>query len=176
MAAVRAFLLRARWLLLGLFLASTVITLWAQEPQQFNRGINVVQGNVTTSRGYVLSSSPLRDVRTNTSITGGSATYTAAQILAGYITRSAVNANATDIFPTAANLALAIPGVAAGHSFWLMIDTSAPNATITLNGASTGVTYADGCGTAIGTNDAALVLINFTSATAYRVVCVNVNT
>lgn len=173
---MKTLFLKARWLSAGVLVGLTMITLWAQEPQQFNRGINVVQGNVVTSRGYVLSSSPVRDIRTNTSISGVSQTYTAAQVLTGYLTRTVLISNSTDVMPTAANLAAAIPGVQVGHSFWLMVDTTAPGATLTLNGASTGVTYSDGCATAISTSDAMLVLINFTSATAYRAVCVNVNT
>jgi hypothetical protein len=173
---MKALFLKARWLSMGVIVGLTMITLWAQEPQQFNRGINVVQGNVVTSRGYVLSSSPVRDIRTNTSISGVSQTYTAAQVLTGYITRTVLISNSTDVMPTAANLAAAIPGVQVGHSLWLMVDNTAPGATLTLNGASTGVTYADGCATAVSTSDSMLVLINFTSTTAYRVVCVNVNT
>lgn len=168
---------RLRWVFgLGL-LAVTIVTLWAQEPQQFNRGISVTQGNIVDSRGYILSGqNVLRDFRTNTTINGSSTTYTAAQVLSGYITRGAVVANATDVMPTAALLAAAIPNVAAGHSFWVMLDTVSPGATVTLNGASTGVTYSDGCATAVSTSDATLLLINFTSTTAYRVVCMNVNT
>lgn len=173
----RTFTDRLRWSLVGLVLAATVVTLWAQEPQQFNRGINVTQGNVTTSRGYIYSGgNVLRDFRTNTTITGISQTYTAATVLSGYITRGNSNSNSTDVMPTAALLAAAIPNVQAGHSFFVMLDPSSPGATITLNGASTGVTYGDGCATAISTGDAMLLLINFTSTTAYRVVCLNVNT
>lgn len=168
---------RLRWVLAGLVLAVTVVTLWAQEPQQFNRGINVTQGNIVSSRGYIYSGgNVVRDFRTNTSISGASQTYTAAQVLSGYITRTVVVSNSTDVLPTAASLAAAIPNVAAGHSFWLMVDNTSPGATITVNGASTGVTYSDGCATAVSTSDAMLILINFTSATAYRAVCVNVNT
>lgn len=176
---MRMFLLKARWLLLGFFLSATMVSLWAQEPQQFNRGISVIQGNVTTSRGYVLSASPLRDIRTNTTeATAGAATYTAAELIAGLIQRTpGVGGNVTDVLPTAANLALAIPGVQVGHSFTVWVDMGAtPGGSVTINGASTGVTYSGGCGTAIGTGDVTLILINFTSATAYRAVCLNVNT
>ncbi len=173
-----ALIRRTRWVGIGLLLAITVVTLWAQEPRQENRGILITQGNLIVSRGYIFDGGNImRDFRTNTSVTGVSQTYTAAQVLSGYITRSAASAsNSTDVLPTAALLAAAIPNVAAGQSFWLMLDTSQPGATITVNGTSTGVTYSDGCGTAISTNDAMLILINFTSATAYRAVCVNVNT
>lgn len=168
---------RLRWVCAGLVLALTIVTLWAQEPQMFNRGINVTQGNIIDSRGYILSGqNVLRDFRSNQSVTGSGVTYSAAQVLSGYITRSAVSSASTDVMPTAALLAAAIPNVQAGHSFFVMLDTASPGNTITLNGASTGVTYADGCATAISTSDAMLLMINFTSTTAYRVVCLNVNT
>lgn len=143
-----------------------------------NRGITAVRGNITAAAGYVYSGGgPVRDFRSVTAeSTSGAATYTAAQVLSGLITRTP-NGNVTDVLPTAANLALAIPGVAAGQSFWLMVDMGAsPGGTVTLNGASTGVTYAGGCATAISTLDAMPVLITFTSAAAYRATCVNVNT
>jgi hypothetical protein len=162
------------------FAALTIATLYAQEPQMFNRGVSVLQGNITASRGYVYSGgSPSRDYRTvSTESTAGAATYTAAQVLTGLIARTpGAGGNVTDVLPTAANLAAAIPGVAAGHSFWLVVDMGAsPGGTVTLNGASTGVTYAGGCATAQGTLDAMPVLITFTSATAYRATCINVNT
>lgn len=165
---------RIRWLVASLVLAVTVVTLWAQEPQQFNRGISVTQGNIVNSRGYIYSgANVIRDFRTNTTIsTEAAVTYTAAQVLTGLITRNADVTARTDVLPTAANLAAAIPNVAAGHSFWLMIDRgTAAGAAITVNGASTGVTYGGGCATALATADALLVLINFTSTTAYRAVC-----
>lgn len=170
---MKTLFLKVRWLSMGAVVGLTLVTLWAQEAQQFNRGINVIQGNITTSRGYMLSASPVRDVRTNTVITGTSQTYTAAQVLAGYITRNSSVGASTDVLPTAANLAAAIPGVVTGHSFFLVIDPQAGN-TITLNGASTGVTYAGGCATAMNTSQVMLVLINFTSTTAYRAACMNV--
>ncbi len=169
---------KTRWLTYGLVLAATIATLYAQEAAQFNRGIVVTQGNLLVSRGYVLSGSTItRDFRTATAeSTIGAATYTAAELLSGYILRTPSLA-ATDVMPTAANLAAAIPGVAAGQSFFTVLDMGAtPNGAVTLNGASTGVTYGSGCSTAIGTSDVMLLLINFTSATAYRVACLNVNT
>lgn len=174
---IRSTLLRARWLIYGLLIAASVGTLWAQEAAQFNRGIAVTQGNLVISRGYLLTGATLvREFRTPTTVTSNSATtYTAAQILAGDIIRS--GSNATDVLPTAADLAAAIPGVAAGHSFWVMFDmTAAAGMAMTLNGASTGVTYSGGCSTAVSTSDAMPVLITFTSTTAYRATCVNGNT
>lgn len=161
----------------GLVLCAAAM-LFAQEPQIFSRGINVIQGNVTVSRGSVFSGAGvIRDYRTASTVTGGAATYTAAQVLTGIIARGSVGADVTDAMPTAANLAAAIPGVIPGLSFTTLVDMGAtPSGTTTLNGASTGVTYANGCATAIGTGDEMLLLINFTSASAYTVYCLNVNT
>ncbi len=175
-----AFLSRLRWMCAGLVLAITMVTLWAQEPQMSNRGINITQGNLITSRGYVYSGgSPVRDFRTATADnTAAAATYTAAEVLSGLILRSpAGGANVTDVMPTAANLIAAMPGAVTGMSFTTFVDAGAtPNAAITLNGASTGVTYGSGCGTAFGTSDVQLLLITVTSTTTYRVTCMNVNT
>ena len=172
---MRSIFTRARWIAAGLLLGSIAV-LYAQEAQQINRPLAVTQGNVTISRGGVVSGGAVnRDYRTNTTVTtGGAATYTAAEVLTGLITRTVgVGGNVTDVFPTAANLVAAMPGVAAGSSFWLVLDLGAsPNGTVTPNGASTGVTYAEGCAKALSTGDTISVLINITSSTAYRVVCV----
>ncbi len=64
---MRQLLTRAKWISAGFLVGLAVVTLWAQEPQQFNRGINVIRGNLTTSAGYVYSgASPVRSFRTNT--------------------------------------------------------------------------------------------------------------
>ena len=171
---------RLRWACAGLVLAVTIVTLWAQEPQMSNRGINITQGNLITSRGYVYSgASPVRDFRTATADnTAAAATYTAAEVLAGLILRSpAGGANVTDVMPTAANLIAAMPGAITGMSFVTYLDAGAtPEAAITLNGASTGVTYANGCSTAIGTADVMPLLITITGTATYRVTCINGNT
>lgn len=171
--------LRRSWLLGGIVALATVVTLYAQEAQVFNRGIAVLAGNVTVSQGYVQSKLLLRDSRTETGITTtGAATYTAAQVLSGYLDRTTgVGGNVTDVLPTAANLVAAIPGVAANTTFFTVIDMGAtPGGSVTLNGASTGVTYGTGCSTAVGTGDVMLLMINITSSTAYRAICLNVNT
>lgn len=161
--------------ILGAVILGTMVALVAQEPQAFLRGINVLQGNIVTSAGYVFSGSTLsRDYRTNTTNDGGATTYTAAQILTGLITRRPLTAgNVTDVLPTATTLAAAIPGVATGHSFSFVMDMGAsPGGSVTLNGASTNVTYSGGCSTALTTDGTMQVYIVFTSATAYRAVCV----
>lgn len=167
---------RLKWMTFCGIVALAVVTLWAQEPQQFNRGINVIRGNVLISAGWLFSGNGVnRDFRTNTSITtGGNATYTAAQVLAGYISRSpgVQGGNMTDALPTAALLAAAIPGVTVtGLTFSFIVDPgTTPNGTLTINGSATGVTYAGRCGTS-SSEQLVTVWINFTSATAYRAVC-----
>ena len=62
---------RLRWIGAGLVLAVTIVTLWAHEPQQFNRGINVTQGNIVGSRGYILSGQGIDDDETATAVLEG---------------------------------------------------------------------------------------------------------
>jgi len=167
--------IRARWVAVGLLLGS-VVALFAQEPQVSQRGFIAVRGNVVASTGYTLSGgSPARDFRTNTSYTtDANVTLTAAQVLTGLVTfGGAQTAARTVTLPTASDLATAIPGIATGHSFWFVLDTNNPNATVTMNGASTGVTYSDGCSTALTTSGGYPVLIVFTSTSAYRAVCLH---
>ena len=160
---------------LGASLMATMATLWAQEAAVWERGLTMIRGNLYASAGYVYSGGGLvRDYRTNTSIsTAGAATYTAAQVLSGLITRTVgVGGNVTDVLPTATVLAAGMAGEVTGTSFSFLLDMGAtPNAAVTLNGASTGVTYSDGCTVALTTNGTMHVLIVWTSATAYRAVC-----
>lgn len=161
--------------LFGALLLTTVVTLWAQEAQMINRPVNVTVGNLSISRGTVIAGGGVvRDFRAVTAVTTEAAvTYTAAQVLTGLIVRSADITARTDVLPTAADLVAGMPGVQAGSSFWLMFDRgAAAGATITLNGASTGVTYGGGCATALATADGMVVLITITSSTAYRATCV----
>lgn len=170
---MRLWLNRCRWLLGGVIIAATIVTLWAQEAQQINRPLAVTQGNITISRGVVVSGGGItRDYRTLSTIsTDGAATYTTAQVLSGTITRTQTAPTArTDVLPTAADLAAAIPGVLAGGTLDLVIEMGTYGMT-TLNGASTGVTYSTGCGVALDTNDGMFVQIMFTSTTAYRATC-----
>jgi hypothetical protein len=172
---------RLSMVLLAIFMVGMFATLLiAQEPQMSNRGITIVRGNLVTATGIVFSGGGLtRDFRTATADnTAGAATYTTAAVLSGLINRTpGAGGNVTDVLPTAANLIAAMPGVATGSSFFVLVDLGAsPGGTVTLNGASTGVTYAGGCATAFSTLDVQLVLINITSSTTYRAVCLNVNT
>lgn len=165
---------------IGLTLVA-VIALYAQEAQQINRPLAVTQGNVSISRGVAISGGGVaRSYRPVTSVTDPAAhTYTTAELLSGYILRTAGTTGGTsrtDVLPTAADLIAALPGILTGGSFTVVIDmTSTPYFAMTLNGASTGVTYGGSCATAIDTNDVTQLLIDITSSTTYRVSCLNAN-
>ena len=165
--------------LVGFILASVVVGLWAQEAQMINRPVNVTVGNVSISQGRVISGGGVnRDYRPVTTVSDTAAhTYTTTELLSGYILRTGfTNGNKTDVLPTAANLIAAMPGVLTGSSFTVVIDMGAtPAYAMTLNGASTGVTYGASCSTALDTNDLTQLLINITSSTTYRVSCLNAN-
>lgn len=164
------------WFAVGLTLCA-VLVLYAQEAQIVNRPLAVLQGNVTISRGAVVAGAAVnRDYRPVTTVTAiGARTYTTTELLSGYILRTGLlSSGSTDVLPTAADLIAAIPGVLTGSSFTVVVDMgSTPEAAVTINGASTGVTYGASCSTAIDTNDATTLLINITSATTYRVTCLD---
>jgi hypothetical protein len=148
------------------------VTLWAQEAQVINRPLIVAQGNLLVGRGVAISGAGLsRDFRTSSAVSGLSQTYTAAQVLSGLVQRAHTIAAGTDVMPTAADLLAAMPGSIVGTSFDFVLDT---NANVTLNGASTGVTYATPCSTVLATSKAMHVMVMFTNVTtaAYRAVCV----
>ena len=171
---------RTKMVVVGLAMLGSIVALYAQEAQQINRPLAVTQGNVSISRGAVVSGGAVnRDYRPVTTVTDVDAhTYTTAELLSGYILRVGTIAsnNFTDVLPTAANLIAAIPGVLTGSSFTVWIDMgTTPYAAMTLNGASTGVTYGGSCATAVDTNDVTQLLINITSSTTYRVSCLNAN-
>lgn len=106
------------------------------------------------------------DTRTSTSVTtDGNATYSAAQMKTGIITRSAITANRVDAIDTAANIVAAFPGAVAGSSFWFVVNNNDDASTITLNGASAGVTY-EGTATALAAGDAWTFLVVMTNVTA----------
>lgn len=99
-----------------------------------------------------------------TEATDGNATYTAAQVLAGIITRSNMSSNRVDAFPTAANLVAAINGCVVGTSFDLVINNDDTAQTVTVNGASTGITY-QGTATAIAAGEARFFRVLITNVT-----------
>lgn len=95
--------------------------------------------------------------------TAGALTYTAAQLLGGLILRDPSGAGRSDVFPTAALLAAAIPGVAVGSSFDVVLRNTADAAeTITMT-AGTGVTIS-GTATAAQNNSKRFQII-FTNVT-----------
>lgn len=178
MRTVKTWSTRVGVALFALMAIVMVVSLWAQEPRMENRGITAVQGNIVSARGVVFSGGGLlRDFRTATAeATAGSTVYTTAEVLSGLITRTVTGIVVNDSLPTAASLATAMPGVIAGTSMTTLIDMGTSTGTMILNTASTGVTYGQGCGTALSSGDTLLVMITYTSTTAYRATCINVGT
>lgn len=99
--------------------------------------------------------------------TAGAVTLTAAQVLGGLILRDPAGGNRTDVLPTAALLAAALPGVAAGTSFEFTIrNTADGNETITVAAGTGGTTS----GTmTIAQNNTKRFLVVFTSRSTYTV-------
>lgn len=109
---------------------------------------------VNENRDVMAIGGLLMDTRTSTAVTtDGNATYTAAQLLGGIITRSAITSNRVDAFDTAANIVAAIPGAVAGMTFDILVNNNDDASTITVNGASTGITY-EGAATALAAGEA----------------------
>lgn len=95
--------------------------------------------------------------------TAGALTYTAAQLLGKLILRDPNGAGRSDVFPTAALVIAAIPGVQVGSAFELLLrNTADASETITMT-AGTGVTIS---GTAtVAQNNTKRFLIRITSIT-----------
>lgn len=115
-------------------------------------------------RTPLFSGLPIAGTTVTTDATAGAVTYTAAQLLGGVILRDPNGAARSDVFPTAALLAAAVPGADVGSSFTVHIRNTADAAeTITMT-AGTGVTIS---GTAtIAQNNAKSFLVCFTNVTA----------
>lgn len=80
-----------------------------------------------------------------TEATAGAVTYTAAQLLGGFVNRDPNGAGRTDVLPTAALLVAAIPGAQVGTAFQFTIRNNADAAeTITLNAGTGGTLSASG--------------------------------
>lgn len=71
---------------------------------------NGFAGQVDPTTGAILSGPVFVRPAPTTISTAGNATYTAAQVLNGYILRDAAGANRTDVLPTAAQLVAALGG------------------------------------------------------------------
>lgn len=102
--------------------------------------------------------------------TAGAATYTAAQIATGLITRDPAGANRTDVMPDAADIIAGSPALAKDGDVlkFYLVNTADAAETITLGGSPTGVTYAN-AGQTIAQNESALILVRRTSSTAVTV-------
>jgi hypothetical protein len=104
----------------------------------------------------------------STVATAGAATYTAAQLLGGYIARDPSGANRTDLTSTAALLDAALPTVTTGCRFDVTLKNTADAAeTITLNGG-TGVTLIGAI--TIAQNETAILRFVKTGTATYDVV------
>ena len=108
----------------------------------------------------------LMDVRASAAVSADSnQTYTAAQLLGGIVTRTGITANRVDAVDTAANIVAAIPGAVVGTSFDFVVNNNDDASTVTVNGASTGITY-EGVATALAAGDAWLFKVFITNVTA----------
>lgn len=118
----------------------------------------------------LLSSLPLPVVTVTTDNTAAAITYTAAQLLGGFINRDPNGAGRSDVMPSAALLVAAIPGAEVGTSFEFTIRNNADAAeTITIT-AGTGCTLS-GAGqstttTTITQNNSRRYLARLTDVTA----------
>lgn len=120
--------------------------------------------SLTPSRGFPHFNTLTYPKRAPVTLTtAGAVTLTAAQLLAGLILRDPNGAGRSDLFPTAALLKAAIPGVQVGTSFRTILRNTADAAeTITML-VGTGVTIS---GTAtVAQNNTKEFLIVFTNIT-----------
>ena len=131
--------------------------------------LNVTVATVAVGKwnnaGYHNIAGLLTDKRTDASVSADSnQVYTAAQILGGLITRTGITAGRTDAVDTAANIVAAIPGAYVGQSFFFVVNNNDASDTVTVNGASTGITY-EGTATALAVGDAWLFMALLTNVT-----------
>jgi hypothetical protein len=116
-----------------------------------------------------LSTLPVPFYTVDTEATAGAVTYTAANLLGGFINRDPNGAGRTDILPTAALLVAAIPGVQVGSGFEFTIRNNADAAeTITLNAGTGGTLSAAGQSTTTSTivqNNSRRYLVYFSNVT-----------
>lgn len=97
-------------------------------------------GSVIVEPACTPFTSPIGFTTITNITTAGPATYTAAQLLGGLITRNTSGAGRTDTTPTAALLVAAVPAAAVGTSFeFVIINTAGAAETLTVAGG-TGVT------------------------------------
>lgn len=98
--------------------------------------------------------------------TAGNITYSAAQVIGGFIVRDPGAGNRTDVFPTAALLVAALPGAAVGQGFdFTIINNAAGANTVTLT-LGTGGTFGAAARThVIAQNDEQTYRFNLTNVT-----------
>lgn len=103
------------------------------------------------------------EINSSTSVSADSnQTYTAAGVIGGIITRTGITANRVDAMPTAAAIVAAIPGCQIGTTFDFILNNNDDASTVTLNGASAGITY-EGTATALAAGDAWLFRVVVTA-------------
>lgn len=99
--------------------------------------------------------------------TAGAGTYTAAQIISGYIFRDPSGAGRTDTLSTAALLVAAISGVAVNDAIEFTVCNTADAAeAITITAGSGGTLYKTTNTDTIAQNETAKIVIQFTNVTA----------
>ncbi len=112
----------------------------------------------------------------STITTAGAATYTAAQLLGGFILRDPNGAGRSDVTPTAALLVAAIPGCAVGQSFtFTIINTADAAETITVT-AGSGGTVTGTATIAQSNNKSFLVVITNVTASSEAYVAYSLGT
>ena len=131
--------------------------------------LNVTVATVAVGKwnnaGYHNIAGLLTDKKTSASVSADSnQVYTAAQVLGGIITRTGQTAGRTDAVDTAENIVTAIPGAYVGQSFFFVVNNNDASDTVTVNGASTGITY-EGTATALAVGDAWLFMALLTNVT-----------
>ena len=120
-------------------------------------------GDVVVSDALTVQGSMIKTTTVTTDATAGARTYTAAEMLGGYIARDPAGASRSDVTATAALIVAAVQDAEVGSSFTFFINNTADAAeTITLT-AGTGVTLS---GTmTIAQNDGRSFLVVMTNVT-----------
>ena len=162
--------MRKRLLLLALGVGLLGVILYAQEPARYNRGIELTQGNIRVARGQIIPTTGNFLHVEQAGLTGASydsnQTYSALSVRFGWIVRDTLTANRTDALPTAANMIAEFPGAHAGTTHLFIVQNADSSETLTINGASTGVTYTSSCDTALAATEARMIVLVFRTVTS----------
>jgi len=134
-------------------------------------GLTVTAGGLAVNGGdtFLRGGNALVTKHTTTNVTtAGNATYTAAQLLGGRITRDPSGGARTDTTDTAANIVGAITDAAVGDTFMCILENTADAAEAITLSAGSGVTLErlDGTGGTIDQNGSAILLFVLTNVTS----------